>query len=70
MLLKNLDTASGLVNGARGVVTEFCKAPHGTKSIFPKLPKVRFETIVGEVKTTETRLLTEEIFDVGSGSSS
>ena len=68
MLLKNLDTAKGLVNGARGVVTEFCKPPYGTKSIFPKLPKVRFEAMVGDVKTFETRLLNEEVFDVGSGS--
>lgn len=68
MLLKNLDTPNGLVNGARGVIVEFCKPPYGTKSIFPRLPKVRFEVIIGDAKSSEIRLLTEEVFDVGSGS--
>ena len=68
MLLKNLDTSKGLVNGARGVVTEFCTPPRGVKSIFPRLPKVRFEVVMGDVKSIETRLMTEETFDIGSGS--
>jgi hypothetical protein len=69
MLLKNLDTAKGLVNGARGVVVEFRKPAQGVKSIFPKLPVVRFEVVMGDTKSEEVRLMTEEMFDIGSGTS-
>jgi hypothetical protein len=43
MLLKNLSTATGLVNGARGVVVAFetCDDPH-----FSRVPVVKFRTIV------------------------
>ena len=64
MLLKNIETAKGLVNGARGVVTEFRKPSLANKSVFRKIPVVCFEVPNGE---TETRALIEERFSIGAG---
>ena len=49
MLLKNLEVAKGLVNGARGVVIGFSPG-EGYSTMFPKLPTVRFIAVTGDKK--------------------
>lgn len=68
MLLKNLDTESGLVNGARGIVTGFERA--GNKSNFHRfLPIVTFYVALGgQARREETITLVPETWDVKVGS--
>lgn len=60
MLLRNLDTAVGLVNGARGIVLEFVKGD-GISTAFKRLPVVRFLTVVGDKKTAVDIIVKEEV---------
>eukprot|EP00667_Euglena_gracilis_P001304 EG_transcript_1305 len=58
LLLKTLDMARGLVNGARGVVEDFVPSPSST--LFPRYPRVRF--LCGA-----TELITEKRWTVEVG---
>ena len=68
MLLKNLDTTHGLVNGARGVVKDFivCRDA-GKVSRHARLPVVEFIVILGGVKTVETRIIDDDTWDIRQG---
>lgn len=68
MLLKNVDTAVGLVNGARGVVVSF-SSTRGASAGFKKnrLPVVEFEVNMGGSKEKILHLVTEDDSDVKSG---
>ena len=66
MLLKNLDTSRGLVNGARGVVVGFEASNHRSKC-YNMLPIVKFECTVGSSKSVEEIVLCEESWEVKSG---
>ena len=66
MLLKNLDTSRGLVNGARGVVVGFEASSHRSK-YYNMLPIVKFECTVGSNKSVEEIVLIEESWEVKSG---
>jgi len=69
MLLKNISTAAGLVNGARGVVKEFVPAEEVVNStgmrsmLFKKrlVPVVEFKCIVGNAEIM-VKLITHESF--------
>ena len=67
MLLKNLDTARGLVNGSRGVVIGFEKSQKRS-NIYSLLPVVKFNVSVGDRRGVEVRTLVEERWDIGSES--
>ena len=68
MLLKNLETSTGLVNGARGVVIGFGPLV-GSHPAFTRkrLPNVEFEVNIGGEKAKIVRTICEEEWDVTSG---
>ncbi len=67
MLLKNISTARGLVNGARGTVVSF-EERRDVSAYFPHLPVVRFETAVGgSGRAEETLLISHETWDITQG---
>ncbi len=66
MLLKNLETEAGLVNGTRGTVIGFEKS-NGKSNYFPMLPVVKFQIIIAGERTEETVTLNEHTWDVKLG---
>ena len=66
MLLKNISTARGLVNGARGTVVGFEKSNNRTANA-PFIPLVRFQLYVGARMTEETISLDQETWDIRQG---
>ncbi len=66
MLLKNLNTEIGLVNGARGTVIGFEKS-NGRSAYYPYLPVVKFQTILGNQRNEEIVTLIHETWDVKLG---
>ncbi len=65
MLLKNISTTRGLVNGARGVVIGFEKPEVPSK--YPLVPRVRFSTEVGGQEHSEIYVVTEDSWDIRLG---
>lgn len=66
MLLKNLDTENGLVNGARGTVVDFERSS-GRTDFCPMLPVVNFSVVVGSIRREERVVLTPEVWEVKLG---
>ena len=66
MLLKNQSVARGLVNGARGVVVGFERS-EGRSDIFSDVPVVEFSVRLGDVCSTETISVVEEVSDIRVG---
>lgn len=66
MLLKNLNTAEGLVNGARGTVIGFERS-NGRSAHYPMLPIVKFDVIVGSERHEVTEVLPHDTWDVKNG---
>eukprot|EP01033_Poteriospumella_lacustris_P004299 gene4299-3069_t len=66
MLLKNLDTERGLVNGARGTVVDFERS-NGRTSFHSLLPVVNFTIIMGSTRSEERVVLTPETWEVKLG---
>lgn len=66
MLLKNISTARGLVNGARGTVVGFEKSNNRTANV-PYIPLVKFQLYVGAHMTEETISLDQETWDIKQG---
>lgn len=66
MLLKNISTARGLVNGARGTVVGFEKSMNRTGNA-PRIPIVRFQIFLGARMTEETVSLDQETWDIKQG---
>ena len=66
MLLKNLNTESGLVNGARGTVIGFEKS-NGRTPYYPMIPVVKFKTLVGGIENEETITIIHDTWEVKSG---
>jgi hypothetical protein len=65
MLLKNLNSEIGLVNGARGTIIGFERS---NKSVYyPYLPIVKFVTVVGGEKNEVTETIMHDTWDVKSG---
>ena len=67
MLLKNLDTSHGLVNGARGVVIGFEKSEKRS-NLYSYLPLVRFEVKIADRVDIISQTLTEEKWEIGNQS--
>lgn len=65
MLTKNLSTADGLVNGARGIIIGFEKS--GGKSFFSQLPIVKFSIILGSEKKEELITLIHDTWEIKQG---
>lgn len=66
MLLKNLDTERGLVNGARGTVVDFERSNSRT-SFCSLLPVVNFTIIMGSTRSEERMVLMPETWEVKLG---
>ncbi len=66
MLLKNISTEQGLVNGARGTVIGFEKSS-GRTTLYPVLPVVKFSTLVGGERQDTTLSLTPESWEIKLG---
>ncbi len=69
MLLKNISTARGLVNGARGIVVAL-EERRDVSAYYPRLPLVRFETLVGGDSGehhSETLLISHESWETTQG---
>jgi ribosomal protein S12 len=66
MLLKNLDSDIGLINGARGTVIGFEKVVDRS-SRYPMLPVVKFHIVMGGEESYETKTLKEESWEVKMG---
>lgn len=63
LLVRNLDTSAGLVNGASGVVTEFVPQRWG-----PALPRVEFEAVEGiNDGRSVSRVIGSEEFSINVG---
>jgi len=73
MLVKNIDVTEGLVNGARGVITKFVENPEisaddnngSTKEV---LPEVAFSVVISNRKSTVTRIIGREKWDITDNS--
>lgn len=65
MLLKNLDVAGGLVNGTRGEVVHFERSEKRS-NLFAEVPVVRFEVMVGDKRSYDTRTIIEESWEIGA----
>jgi len=68
MLLKNLATSRGLVNGARGIVVAFEESNHRSDH-YPLLPIVKFECTVGSNKNVETICVVDDVWEIKTGDS-
>lgn len=66
MLLKNLDTENGLVNGTRGTVVDFERSS-GRTDFCPMLPVVNFLVVVGSIHREERVVLMPEAWEVKLG---
>lgn len=66
MLLKNISTARGLVNGARGTVVGFEKSLNRTANT-AFIPLVKFQIYLGSKMTEETVSLDQETWDIRQG---
>ena len=66
MLLKNLSTARGLVNGARGTVVGFEKSANRTANT-AFIPVVRFQVYLGSTASEETISVDQESWDIKQG---
>ncbi len=66
MLLKNISTARGLVNGARGTVVGFEKSANRTANT-AMIPLVKFQLFLGAAMTEETITLDQETWDIRQG---
>lgn len=66
MLLTNLSTAIGLVNGARGVIVEFQPTLPEYVKFSPLLPLVEFTVNLAGVESTVKRLIEPHTFENGS----
>ena len=64
MLLKNLNTSAGLVNGTRGKVIGFQVEQ---SSIYDSIPIVEFYCTVGERTFIELQPIKEESWDIKQG---
>ena len=69
MLLKNISTARGLVNGARGTVVGFEKSLNRTANT-AMIPLVKFQIYLGSKMTEETVSLDQETWDIRQGEKS
>ena len=67
MLLWNLESTVGLVNGARGKVVSFEKS-RGRSEIFKTLPVVEFRLRFQDEEVTETRVICEQETEIRQGS--
>lgn len=68
MLLKNLDTERGLVNGARGTVVDFERS-NGRTSFSSVLPVVNFAVVIGSERSEERVTLIPDTWEVKLGDS-
>lgn len=68
MLLKNLDTEAGLVNGARGTVIGFEKAA-GRTNFCARIPVVNFIVLMGGERLEVRRALLPESWEIKLGES-
>ena len=66
MLLKNLSTSRGLVNGARGTIIGFEKS-NGRSEYYPFLPVVKFRVVVGNQQADEVVVLPHDTWDIKQG---
>lgn len=66
MLLKNLSTSRGLVNGARGTVIGF-EPSNGRSEYYPFLPRVKFCVVLGQEKLEEVVTLPHEAWEIKQG---
>ncbi len=67
MLLKNISTQQGLVNGARGTVVGF-EESRGRSKLFEMLPVVKFDVVVGSAPVQEVTVgIVEDTWDTKVG---
>ena len=69
MLLKNVSTSRGLVNGARGVVVGFEESARRSEH-YAMLPIVKFECVLGSQKVVEEICVVEDTWEINSGNRS
>ena len=64
MLLKNLSTESGLVNGSRGTVIDFERSD-GRSTHYPWLPIVKFQVLIGTDRSEHIVTLKDYSYSYG-----